>query len=113
MKAELRNQFVKELEGFKDARYQGKHEECFRYLSRAHILSQKSVRLHLRVHWIMFLYALSRDDAKEVRGQALRLLVTIPGHLFGRVPLGNIGWSTVKLTQTMPIPEDLKDIYNS
>ncbi len=111
MKNEVINQFNLELDHFWKAYQKKDHEQCFHYLSRAHVLSQKSVKLHLKTHWIMFKYALYRNDQKEIRGQILRLLVTMPGHLIGKVPVGNIGWATVGLTETMPVPEDLKAIY--
>jgi hypothetical protein len=34
-------------------------------------------------------------------------LITIPGHILRKVPIGNTGWSDIGLVQTMPIPEDL------
>jgi hypothetical protein len=111
MNKELLDQFNIELKSFELAFKHKNHKECFYFLSRAHILSQKSVRLHLRTHWLMFQYSLKNKNYQEVRGQVLRLIVTIPGHLFGKVPVGNIGWATVKLTETMEIPEDLKQIY--
>ena len=37
----------------------------------------------------------------------LCLLITIPGHILRKVPIGNTGWSDIGLVQTMPIPEDL------
>ena len=86
------------------------HELCFSHLGRAHIISQASPFNHLKVHFIMLFYALNRFDSKEILGQFLRIIVTLPGHLLGKVPKGNIGWSTVSLTQEMPIPEDLKEV---
>ncbi|WP_408096349.1 DUF3703 domain-containing protein [Peredibacter sp. HCB2-198] len=80
------------------------------HLGRAHVLSQNSVTKHLYVHWLMFAYALKNMDLKETFGQLLRLFVTIPGHMMGRVPRGNIGWSTVGLTEVMQVPEDLKSV---
>lgn len=111
MNKELLDQFEREVVNFQSALDQRDHEKCFYYLGRAHVLSQKSVRQHLKVHWMMFKYSVNRKDFNEVGGQVLRLLVTIPGHLFGKVPVGNIGWATVRLTETMPVPEDLKHIY--
>lgn len=80
------------------------------HLGRAHVLSQNSTPKHLYVHVLMFGYALRTFDVKEIFGQLLRLVVTVPGHLIGRVPRGNIGWSTVGLTQVMQVPEDLESV---
>jgi len=49
-------------------------------------------------------------DLKEVLGQVIRITATVPGHLFGKVPVGNIGWSSVELTQEMSVPPDLNEI---
>lgn len=82
------------------------------HLGRAHILSQNSVYQHIRVHVIMFLAALRIFDMKEIFGQSLRIIVTAPGHLIGKVPRGNIGWSSVGLTQVMEVPDDLIKYMN-
>jgi len=58
----------------------------------------------------MLEYAWKRRDLIEVRGQVLRLVVTIPGHILKKVPKGNTGWSTVGLNQVLPIPSDLQNI---
>lgn len=113
MNTDLKRYFKNEINQFKNASAREDHVSCFFHLGRAHILSQKSVVLHLKVHLIMLRYSFKRKDAVEFFGQILRLFVTIPGHLFGKVPVGNIGWSTVGLTEQMPVPEDLKKIYFS
>ncbi len=79
------------------------------YLGRAHILAQSSIRFHLWIHWIMLVHSIQIRSLSEFFGQILRLIVTVPGHLLGKVPSGNIGWASVPLLQTGPIPEDLKD----
>jgi hypothetical protein len=77
------------------------------HLGRAHVLSQNNPRKHLWIHWLMFKAAFRYKDAHEIRGQILRLIVTLPGHILGRVPKGNIGWSSVGLMEVMPIDKDL------
>lgn len=77
------------------------------HLGRAHILSQSSALTHLKIHFMMLSFALRTLDSTEVLGQIIRVLVTIPGHILGKVPQGNIGWSTVGLTEVMDLPEDL------
>ena len=105
------NQYKHEIIQYEKALHAENHELCFYFLGRAHILSQRSAILHIKVHWLMLLYAFKRSDYKEALGQILRMIVTIPGHVLGKVPHGNIGWSTVKLTQPMPLPEDLKKYF--
>lgn len=102
--------YIEEQKLFRQALLEGDHKKVVFHLSRVHILSQNSVMRHMATHLIMFLYALLKCDFKEVFGQMLRLVVTIPGHIFGKVPRGNIGWSTVGLTEVMPIPDDLKEV---
>lgn len=78
------------------------------HLGRAHIISQSFPSLHLYTHFLMLVHALKSRDPRETIGQLLRIAVTLPGHVFGKVPQGNIGWSTVGLTEQMPIPPDLQ-----
>ena len=102
-----------EISKFKEAKNRGDHPSCFRHLGRAHVLSQSSTLSHLYEHFLMIGYAIERKDTKEILGQILRIIVTVPGHLLGRVPVGNIGWSTVGLVQRMQIPDDLRKVINN
>lgn len=99
-----------EITSYKLGLSNANHDLCFKHLGRAHIISQRNVLLHLYVHKLMLQYSFSRKDMKEVAGQVLRLIVTVPGHILGKAPHGNIGWATVGLVQTMPLPDDLKEI---
>lgn len=81
------------------------------HLGRVHILSQLSVFSHLAVHFIMLSFAIRSLDFKEVCGQVLRVVVTIPGHILGKIPWGNTGWTSVELTKPLPIPEDLRQYF--
>ena len=60
----------------------------------------------------MLEYAKSRKDWREVKGQIIRILATIPGHLFKTIPKGNTGWSIVPLTEKKPLPDDLKKLFD-
>jgi hypothetical protein len=102
--------FHEELELYRAAIKNNNAEKVEYHLGRAHILSQNSTLRHLYVHWLMFIFALQKLDIKEIAGQTLRLIVTVPGHIIGKVPKGNIGWSTVGLTDVMDVPEDLKTV---
>lgn len=102
--------YIIEQDLFRAALLKGDQKMVVYHLGRVHILAQNSITRHMATHFMMFLYALMKFDAKEVCGQLLRLIVTIPGHIIGRVPQGNIGWASVGLTEVMPIPEDLKDV---
>lgn len=107
MHKELFPVLLNELNKFKAERAARNLSKCEVHLGRAHILSQKSAFLHLCVHYVMFIHAFGKRDLKEMRGQVLRFLLVVPGHLFGKVPSGNTGWATVGLTESMDLPKDL------
>jgi len=50
------------------------------------------------------------EDAREVRGQILRLLAGAPVSAIGRYPTGNTGRARVPATRPMPIRPDLDDV---
>ena len=108
----IKEHFLKEISEFQIYKANRNHQKCVEHLGRAHVLSQSSMLSHFYVHWLMLGYALRNKDTPEVRGQMIRLLVILPGHLIGRVPKGNIGWSSVGLTQEMPIPDDFKHLLS-
>lgn len=101
---------INELVLYNEARAEGKHGLCFKHLGRAHIIAQSRWFHHFYVHFLMLEYAWKRKDFKELFGQIIRMAATIPGHLFGKLPVGNIGWASVGIFERMPIPEDLKSI---
>lgn len=105
-----KRKYIEEQKFLVQALLKGDHNMVVFHLGRIHILAQNSVSKHMATHFQMFLYALVTFNFKEVLGQLIRLIVTIPGHVIGKVPKGNIGWSTVGLTEVMPIPNDLKSI---
>lgn len=104
--------YCAELEKYKEGLRKKDKALVVYHLGRAHILSQDNAFRHVYIHWLMLLFSFQMLGFSEVLAQALRIVVTIPGHLIGRVPKGNIGWGSVGLMQTMPIPEDLKEIVN-
>jgi Protein of unknown function (DUF3703) len=77
-------------------------------LERAHVLGQRDIGPHLRVHLRMLRVACAMGDGREARGQLLRILLTPIGHLTGRLPLGNTGASNVNAFEPMAIPPDLE-----
>lgn len=105
---DFKKTFDFEMSSFYEARRKGLHDKCRYHLGRAHILSQKKMTLHLRVHLSMLSYGFARRDIREVLGQIIRLLATTPGHLINRLPKGNIGFASVGMLEEMEIPEDLK-----
>jgi hypothetical protein len=82
-------------------------------LGRAHIVSQPWAWQHTRVHLRMLVVAVRTLDRSEVVGQLVRLVVAGPGSLAGRYPSGNTGRTTMRLTETAPVPPDLKHLIES
>lgn len=76
-------------------------------LERAHVLGQRDIGRHLRVHLRMLRVGWAARDAREVRGQLLRLALTPVGHLTGRLPAGNTGSTRVGPFVVMPVEGEL------
>ena len=89
----------------------GQTEAAWRWLERAHILTQKRPLLHARSHWRMFILGWQTGDYREVAGQLPRILAAV---LFSRVwvPLGNTGRSNVSAFAPMDVPADLKRLLD-
>ena len=99
-----------EIAAYRRARQIGDASAAWRALERAHILSQPLLVQHLRVHALMFGFALRTGDLSEGRGQLARLALAPLGALTGRLPWGNTGRSNVSAFEPMPIPDDLQDL---
>lgn len=98
-----------------DARqaYQQRHwQQAFALLERAHVLGQTRMVPHVQSHWWMLKVGWQRRDAREVRGQLLRLPVAALLSRFW-VPLGNTGGASVSPVQPMPIAEDLRELMET
>ena len=79
-------------------------------LERAHLLSQPWAWTHCRVHLAMLRLALGQRDRREFVGQVIRLAVAGPGSLVGKYPPGNTGRTTIRLTETAPLPTDIERV---
>ena len=82
----------------------GDLNEAFRRFERAHILGQRSTRLHVRAHVGMLRVARRRGDKRELVGQLKRIVAA--------APTGNTGGANVSALRKMPIPDDLKRILD-
>jgi hypothetical protein len=101
--AEIRTRIDAELE---TARHS---DDPWPALERAHLLSQPWAWPHTRVHGAMLAVGFARRDRREVIGQLVRLIVAGPGSLTGRYPAGNTGRTTMALTETADLPDDISD----
>jgi len=108
----LGSQINRLLEDAENARTADDSEGAWQKLSDAHVLSQRWMRQHLRVHWAMLTLGWSERDRSEVLGQLFRLIVAGPGSALGRYPTGNTGRSDVSAFQPMPIRDDLAELLN-
>ena len=65
---------------------------------------------HVRAHAEMIRFAVRQRDARELMGQALRLVAAGPASVVGKYPAGNIGRARVPATHPMPIADDLAQL---
>ena len=112
MNSAIRDAFEREWSLAGAARDAGDLATAFHHLERAHILGQRSTRLHVRSHIGMLGIAWRRRDAREITGQLTRILTAA---LFSRlwVPVGNTGGANVSATRPMPVPSDLQAILDT
>ena len=87
-------------------------EERWTWLMAAHVVGQHVPGLHFDSHRRMLRLARESREWGEVAGQALRILLLPIGHLVGRIPRGNIGRSTVAVTQVMDPPEAVQRLID-
>lgn len=70
-------------------------------------------RRTVRIHALMFAWALRQRKARELAGQVLRIIGAATKTIFGLVPVGNTGGSDVSPFKPMAIPTDLRRILDS
>ncbi len=102
-----------ELAAARECTRRGDAKAAFAHLERAHILGQRSTRIHTRVHGLMFLWGLEQKSFPECLGQALRIIGAATKTVFGLVPTGNTGGNNVSPFKVMPIPPDLEAILRA
>lgn len=107
MNSELKSAFKAHLSEADALFDEGDFGAAFARLETAHILGQQFFLPHVAVHLRMLRIGKARRDDREVRGQAVRLLATVPGFLFGWVPVGNTGGANVPATRPMPVPPEI------
>jgi hypothetical protein len=87
-------------------------EARWNWLMAAHVIGQHEARLHFDSHRRMLALARETRDWCEVAGQLLRIALLPLGHLLGKIPAGNIGRSTVAVTQAMEPPESVQRLID-
>jgi hypothetical protein len=102
-----------ELKSAEQMRLAGDHRAEFRHLERAHVLGQASTVEHVRIHALMFLWALRQRQPRELVGQLFRIIGAATKTTLGLFPRGNTGGSNVSPFKRMEIPTDLSRILDS
>jgi hypothetical protein len=110
MKPELRAPFRESLKSAKSHYASGEYEAAFASLETAHVLGQQFLLPHMVVHIWMLRVGAARRDKREIFGQIIRLVATVPGFIFGWVPLGNTGGANVSALKPMPVPDALASL---
>jgi hypothetical protein len=106
-----REAFVAELAGAIESEQRGNAMQAFRHLERAHVIGQRRVLAHTRVHGLMLLFGVRHRDTREVLGQLLRMIAALTKTLIW-VPKGNTGAARVSAFRPMPVPEDLQRLID-
>ncbi|HEX2543307.1 MAG TPA: DUF3703 domain-containing protein [Ramlibacter sp.] len=103
---ERRIAYARLVRGYAETAASGEPPEMqWTWLMAAHVVGQQDVGLHLDSHRRMLWLAREQRDWREVAGQVARLALLPIGHLLRRIPSGNIGRSTVPITQEMQPPD--------
>lgn len=111
MELSVKGAFLREMTLARSAEAMGDIALAKSHLERAHILGQRWYSAHVKTHFHMLRLALKQSDAREARGQLVRLIGAAPFHLAGWVPVGNTGGADVSPTLPMPIPADFQSYF--
>jgi len=99
----IRPHVLHEFEQAKLCFEKGDFEESFKHLENAHVLGQRSTRLHVLAHLRMAQWAIAQRAPKEFFGQLFRIVGAAAKTFLGLVPSGNTGGSNVSPFKPMPL----------
>jgi hypothetical protein len=106
---ERRIVYARLVRGYADTAAVGQPVEAqWEWLMAAHVVGQHEAGLHFDSHCRMLELARRTRDWREAAGQLLRIALLPLGHLLRRIPAGNIGRATVRVTQVMQPPEPVQ-----
>ncbi|MGH8436980.1 MAG: DUF3703 domain-containing protein [Pseudomonas sp.] len=107
MKEALRVAIDEAFQQAEQSMWEKRSGDAFRWLERAHILTQQQPYLHARSHWMMLKLGWQTRDYREVAGQFPRIIAAL---LFSKiwVPAGNTGRARVSAFTPMPLTEELQ-----
>lgn len=107
MKATQRKAFDHAIQDARARMREGRWDEAYVQLERAHVLGQRYVVPHVVSHWLMLRVEISRRAPVAAVGQVVRIVLGIVGSAIGVLPVGNTGGSNVSMFAPMPIPAEL------
>lgn len=81
----------------------GRPAQEFAHLEAAHVLGQESTLWHVHTHALMARWAWRHHDARELFGQALRIIGAATKTFVGLVPRGNTGGSRISPFKVLPL----------
>lgn len=110
MKPVVAKAYQRELQLASAAKARGELALSFTHLQRAHVLGQRHVVPHMKVHAAMLALDLRRRDLRAAWGQLVRIVLGALGSMVGRVPLGNTGGSDISMFAELPIEPDLAEL---
>ena len=90
------------------AKQNGDFSQSFSHLENAHVIGQESTYLHVKVHLVMFCWALKQNDFRELLGQIFRVVGAATKTAVGFIPSGNTGGSNVNPFKVMAIKPELQ-----
>jgi len=105
--------FKKALDLYDQAMLQNDLTEAWHQLERAHVIGQAYPYQHSLVHWKMLVLGCKIKSLKEILGQIPRLLVGGVKSFVGTIPVGNTGGSNVPPMRSMPIQDEIKEIFKN
>ena len=86
-------------------------QNAWRHLERAHVIGQAYPLEHTFVHWKMLQFGFRIKSTREILGQLPRLLIGGVKSFVGKIPVGNTGGSNVPPLKSLPIEEELQQIF--
>ena len=90
---------------------QGKLNQAWRNLERAHVIGQAYPFEHSYVHWKMLKFGIKIKSTKEIIGQIPRLLIGGVKSFIGKIPVGNTGGSNIAPLKSLPIEQDILELF--
>jgi hypothetical protein len=111
MPSALRPYYRQELSNYKDHLKGKSLQNAWRHLERAHVIGQAYPLEHTFVHWKMLQFGFRIKSTREILGQLPRLLIGGVKSFVGKIPVGNTGGSNVPPLKSLPIEEELQQIF--